>query len=70
VAIGALTVLGQSAAKFAADKKLALESIASLPNEIWTPLECPLCARGIPLVDLLGPDAEGQPFIQGGRMRS
>jgi len=56
-AIGALAVLGQFAAKFAADQKLALEAIAFLPNEIWTPAECPLCARGIPVVDLLASDA-------------
>jgi orotate phosphoribosyltransferase len=54
VAIGTLAVLGESAAKFAADQKLRLEMLASLPNEIWTPAECPLCARGIPLEDPLG----------------
>jgi orotate phosphoribosyltransferase len=57
VAIGALVVLGQSAAKFAADHKLALEKIASLPNEIWIPAECPLCGRGIPLEDFLNTKA-------------
>jgi orotate phosphoribosyltransferase len=54
VAIAALAVLGESAAKFAADQKVALEAIAFLPNEIWTPEQCPLCARGIPLQDPLG----------------
>jgi len=57
VAIAALVVLGQSAAKFAADHKLALEKIASLPNEIWIPAECPLCARNIPLEDFLNTKA-------------
>jgi orotate phosphoribosyltransferase len=49
IAIGALAVLGSSAARFAADKGVALESLESLPNSIWTPTECPLCARGVPL---------------------
>lgn len=52
-AIAALVVLGESAAKFAADHNLALEKIASLPNEIWIPAECPLCGRSIPLEDFL-----------------
>lgn len=55
VAIAALIVLGHWASTFAADKSLALESIAFLPNAIWTPSECPLCARGVPLVDAHGP---------------
>lgn len=51
VAIAALALLGESAAEFAADQKLALEALTSLPNQIWTPAECPLCARGMPLSD-------------------
>src|SRR5258706_3561571 len=54
VAIAALAVLGQSAAKFAADQKIDLEALAFLPNKIWTPAECPLCARGVLLEDPLG----------------
>lgn len=53
VAIGALAVLGNSAAKFAADQRLVLEAIASLPNQVWTSSECPLCAHGVPLTDAL-----------------
>jgi orotate phosphoribosyltransferase len=49
VVIGALLVLGHSASTLAADEKVALEAVASLPNTIWTPSECPLCYRGIPL---------------------
>ena len=51
VAIGAIAVLGASAAGFVAEKKLALEAIAFLPNEIWTASACPLCARGVALTD-------------------
>ena len=47
VAIGTLVVLGDSAAQFAADKNLPLHYVASLPNPLWTPAECPLCAAGV-----------------------
>ncbi len=57
VVIAALAVLGQSAAKFVADHAIALETVASLPNEIWVPRECPLCTRGVPLVDFLNTKA-------------
>jgi orotate phosphoribosyltransferase len=49
IAIGAMLVLGEWTARFAAEKNLALEALASLPNELWAPAECPLCARGEPL---------------------
>jgi len=52
VAIGALVVLGAAAAEFAASKDLALESLAALPNTIWTARECPLCAAGAALQDV------------------
>ncbi len=54
VAIGALLVLGPSAASFAADRKIALESIAFLPNVLWIPSECPLCAAHMPLESVAG----------------
>lgn len=57
VAIATLAVLGHSAAKFAADHDLALETLAYLPNEIWIPEECPLCVRRIPVEDFLAPKA-------------
>jgi len=57
LAIAALVVLGQSAAKFAGDHKLALEKLASLPNEIWIPAESPLCSRSIPLENFLNTKA-------------
>lgn len=49
VAIGALLILGDPASTFAAEKNVPLESNASLPNAIWTPSECPLCASGVPV---------------------
>src|SRR6267142_146973 len=56
VAIGALLALGSAASRIAADRGMALETLASLPNDIWTPAACPLCVRGIPLASGLGPD--------------
>ena len=51
VAIATLAVLGASAATLAREAGIALEALASLPNEIWIPSRCPLCARRVPLQD-------------------
>jgi orotate phosphoribosyltransferase len=50
--IGALLVLGTAAAAFASDKGVPLRSLATLPNTLWTPAECPLCAAGVPVQDI------------------
>lgn len=52
VAIGALLVLGTSASRFFAEQKIPVEYIVCLPNELWAPSECPLCASQMPLEDL------------------
>jgi orotate phosphoribosyltransferase len=52
VAIGALLVLGTAAPAFASSKGVPLRSVATLPNNLWTPFECPLCAEGVPLEDI------------------
>lgn len=52
VAIGALLVLGDSAAVYAEREGLALVYCETLPNRIWEPAACPLCAAGLPLEDL------------------
>jgi orotate phosphoribosyltransferase len=49
VALGALLVLGSATARFAAEKTLALEALATQPYGIWPPENCPLCAGGVPL---------------------
>jgi orotate phosphoribosyltransferase len=54
VAIGAFLVLGPAAGELAAAEGLALEAIASRPNNLWEPGDCPLCASGVPLEDLAG----------------
>ncbi len=48
-AIGALMVLGSPAPQFAATEGVALECLASLPNHLWEPSACPLCASGVPM---------------------
>jgi orotate phosphoribosyltransferase len=53
VAVGALLVLGSWASRFVAEKGIVLETTASLPNSLWLPTECPLCASNVPLVDLV-----------------
>lgn len=49
VAIGALLVLGSAASDFFTKNNLPVESLATFPNDIWTPAECPLCASHVPL---------------------
>ncbi len=52
VAIGALLVLGSTAASFFAEQNIPVECLAHLPSGIWAPSECPLCAAQTPLEDL------------------
>jgi len=49
VAIGALLALGDAVTEFAAKHHVALELLERMPNNLWTPSECPLCAAGMPL---------------------
>ena len=49
VVLGALISVGARARQFAATKRIALECLVELPQAIWTPTECPLCAAGTPL---------------------
>jgi len=64
VAVGALLVLGSAAASFCADQNLSLEYIAHLPNEVWAPAECPLCAAQTPLEDLTAKEPDCAPDKQ------
>jgi orotate phosphoribosyltransferase len=50
VAIGALFVLGSHASVFASEAGLPLENLGYLPNTLWEPSACPMCARGVPQV--------------------
>jgi orotate phosphoribosyltransferase len=51
VALGTLVALGGWPSAFAAAKELALESLETLPNNLWDPNDCPLCAARVPLED-------------------
>lgn len=55
VAIGALLVLGLSASTFAESQGVPLENLAYLPNVLWEPSVCPLCASGAPLEGVAEP---------------
>jgi len=50
--IGAVLVLGTAAQQFASSKGVPLVSVATMPNRLWTPQECPLCAAGIAFEDI------------------
>ncbi|MBV9044698.1 MAG: orotate phosphoribosyltransferase [Alphaproteobacteria bacterium] len=52
VAFGTLLLLGESFARFAAEEGVPLHALARLPNNLWTPAECPLCVAEAPLQDL------------------
>jgi orotate phosphoribosyltransferase len=49
VALGALVTLGAVPEALAEREGLALERLATLPNTLWDPSECPMCAAGEPL---------------------
>jgi orotate phosphoribosyltransferase len=52
VAIAALLVLGDAAARYAREQGVALEALAREEHVQWEPETCPLCAAGVPLSDL------------------
>jgi orotate phosphoribosyltransferase len=47
VALGALVVFGDEAARFATKNGLALEAVEMMPLEMWHPDQCPLCKAGV-----------------------
>jgi orotate phosphoribosyltransferase len=49
VVVGALVVLGETGANYVAAENLPLECLATLPNQLWLPADCPFCAGGVPL---------------------
>jgi len=58
VAIAALLILGDWTVRFAADRNIAVEALEERPLEIWTPEECPLCARGVALSNVREVDGQ------------
>lgn len=49
--VGALLVLGDAVQPFLKSSGMTLERLTTLPNPLWEPTQCPLCAQGIPLDD-------------------
>ena len=49
VALGALLIFGSRAGQFAAQQRIPLEWLVDLPDSMWAPTECPMCADGTPL---------------------
>jgi orotate phosphoribosyltransferase len=49
IVIGALLALGDAITEFAAGHHIALELLEQMPNNLWTPSQCPLCVAGVPL---------------------
>jgi orotate phosphoribosyltransferase len=49
VVLGALLLIGPRATRLATETQLPIASLMELPNQIWTPAECPICAQGVPL---------------------
>ena len=49
VAIATLLTLGTAVPEFARDHDLQLVSLAMMPNSLWEPASCPLCAAGVPI---------------------
>ena len=49
VLIASLLVLGDVGQRYFAERDIPIRSISQLPNEIWRPEDCPLCASQIPL---------------------
>jgi orotate phosphoribosyltransferase len=52
VAIATMLTLGASVRGFARKRGLMHTSLATLPNQLWEPADCPLCAAGTPLDDV------------------
>ncbi|MBL8152996.1 MAG: orotate phosphoribosyltransferase [Anaerolineae bacterium] len=50
--VGALLVLGDSAAQFFEPRGIPIESIVARPSPLWKPEGCPLCRAGVPLEDV------------------
>jgi orotate phosphoribosyltransferase len=47
--IGALLILGNTGRAYFIEKHIPVVTIAHVPNEVWKPEECPLCAFRVPL---------------------
>jgi orotate phosphoribosyltransferase len=51
VALAAFILIGDRAAVLAREKAVPLEWLVQLPNRLYAPAECPMCALGAPLTE-------------------
>jgi orotate phosphoribosyltransferase len=51
--LACLLTLGEAASQIAGQHGVPLLTLASLERGMWVPEECPLCASGVPLANLL-----------------
>jgi orotate phosphoribosyltransferase len=54
VVISTLLVLGTAASEYASGKGVPLKTLGAMPNNLWKPSACPLCASGVPIEDIAG----------------
>jgi len=66
VALGALFVFGDAAARFAQEKGLALEGIRQLSLGIWKPVDCPLCKMGLVVEEVVASRYRGRALKESG----
>ena len=65
VVAGALLVLGSVGESYFAEQRIALEAVARSDYELWLPTECPLCAVGTPLEDVVSSGEQTVPVEHG-----
>lgn len=53
VAAGALLILGSAGAGFFMEKQIPVEAVDRQPFDLWQPLDCRLCAEGVPLEEII-----------------
>ncbi|NNE10249.1 MAG: orotate phosphoribosyltransferase [Gemmatimonadetes bacterium] len=49
--MASLAVLGERAGAFCEERGVLLETLVTIPNEIYRACDCPLCAEGIPVTN-------------------
>jgi orotate phosphoribosyltransferase len=57
VVAGALAVLGSAGNDFFVERGVAVEAVVRADYTLWLPAECPLCAAGEMLEDVMAPPA-------------
>jgi orotate phosphoribosyltransferase len=58
--VGTLAILGDAAVQYFAERDVPLEWLTQLPNDLWLPTDCPLCAAGVPLENPVSINVPGE----------